>query len=584
LIDGGFSVKKLLSFLEPYKIPAILALFFMLLELAIELLLPVFMVKIIDKGILVKDLSAVMRWGSIMLGISLVSFASGILNSFYAAHTGQSFGYDIRKTLFERIQSWPFEVFQRFPASSLITRMTNDVTQIQNTVFMSLRIMARAPLFVVGGVVMTFIVNAKLGLVLVSVVPFLVLFLKWAYTKAAKLFRDTQAKLDKVNRVMRENLAGMRLIKVLQRGSYETERFEQVNDELMKRTVTALRLIDFSMPFMLMVMNISIVFVLWFGSAQVASAGGNVGEVVAVVNYGTRIAASLSMFSMIILVFSKAKASGQRILEVLDTEETEENLTKNGSEITNIKGKVKFASVTFSYPGTGRNVLENISFEAEPGSTIAVLGATGSGKTSLFQLIPRLYDVSGGAIYIDDRDIRSFPPESLRRQIGFVPQESLLFSGSIRDNLAWGKEDATLEEMMEAAKAAQIHDTILRLPKQYDAIIGQKGVNLSGGQKQRLAIARALVRKPKILLFDDATSALDLKTEAKLLENIKRYSCTTFMITQKIGTAMGADFILLLEEGKLAAKGTHDFLLQESELYRKIYRSQFGEESAERAR
>lgn len=598
--SGGFFVRKLLGFLAPYKISVAVALFFMLFELVVELLLPYFMVKIIDDGIIAKDLSVVLTWGGIMVAISLLSFASGIINSFYAAHVGQSFGYDVRKSLFERVQTLTFANFQRFPTSSLITRLTNDVTQVQNTVFASLRIMMRAPLFVVGGTLMAFIVNAKLALILVSIVPFLVIFLHWAFTKAGSLFRSAQEKLDRVNGVMRENLIGMRLIKVLLRGPYETKRFEQANEELMKRTVSALRLIDFTMPFLLMVMNISILGVLWFGSVQVGAGRANVGEVVAVVNYGTRIAASLSMFSMIILVFSKAKASSQRILELLDPAlSTEMSASVGDGEIPEdfevpISGKVTFESVSFRYPSVeggdesgvsgNRLVVDDISFEARSGATIAVIGATGSGKTSLFQLIPRLYDVCGGTILLDDCDIRKYDPRFLRRLIGYVPQESLLFTGSIKNNLAWGKTDATLDEMIEAAKAAQIHETIMKLPKQYDAIIGQKGVNLSGGQKQRLAIARALVRKPKILLLDDSTSALDLKTEAALLAALKQYSCTTFIITQKISTAISADLILLLESGKLIAQGSHDSLLDESPLYRKIYQSQFGEEKVNRVK
>lgn len=602
-------MKKLLSFLVPYRASVAVALFFMLLELVVELFLPYFMVKIIDEGIVVRDMSVVLTWGGIMVVISLLSFASGITNSFYASHVGQSFGYDVRKSLFERVQSLTFADFQRFPASSLITRLTNDVTQIQNTVFASLRIMMRAPLFVVGGTVMAFVVNAKLALILVSVVPFLIVFLKWAFTRAGSLFRSAQGKLDRVNSVMRENLVGMRLIKVLLRGDHETARFKQSNEELMKRTISALRLIDFTMPFLLMVMNISILGVLWFGSSQVGAGNAAVGEVVAVVNYGTRIAASLSMFSMIILVFSKAKASSQRILEVLDPALTTEMVAvagevEAGDKIEDdlgaaISGRVNFDSVAFRYPeenedkgdgGSGigadenRLVLEDITFEVRSGDSVAVIGATGSGKTSLFQLIPRLYDVDAGTILLDNRDLHDFDPRFLRKQIGYVPQESLLFTGSIKDNLAWGKKDATMEEMVEAAKAAQIHETIMKLPKQYDAVIGQKGVNLSGGQKQRLAIARALIRMPKILLFDDSTSALDLKTEAALLTAIKRYSCTTFIITQKISTAIGADLILLLEDGKLIARGNHDLLLEESSLYRQIYQSQFGEERVKHVR
>lgn len=571
-------MKKLFSFLKPYRISMSIAILLMLFELAVELMMPLMMAKIIDDGVLVRDLAVVLRWGAIMVGISLLSFASGIINSFYAAHVGQSFGYDVRKSLFTKVQALSFEDFQRFPTSSLVTRLTNDVTQIQNTVFMSLRIMMRAPLLVIGGVSMAFMVNVKLALILVVVIPFLILFLQWAFTKAGKLFRSVQGKLDKVNSIMRENLTGMRLIKVFLRSSYEAKRFEQANDELMKRTVSALRLIEFTMPFLLMVMNLSILGVLWFGSIQINAGEVKVGEVVAIVNYGTRIASALSVFSMIILVFSRAKASGQRILEVLETGSKQETLIDQSASSRIYNGKVVFDSVTFQYPETDAPVLKNISFTASPGSTVAILGATGSGKTSLFQLIPRLYELNGGAIYIDDQDIKTIQPEYLRKQIGFVPQESLLFTGTIKENLVWGKEDASLEEMIEAAKHAQIHETIHHLPKQYETVIGQKGVNLSGGQKQRIAIARALIRKPKLLLFDDSTSALDLKTEAKLLQEIKQYTCTTFIITQKISTAKRADLILLLNDGELLAKGNHETLLRESSLYQQIFQSQFGEE------
>ncbi len=578
-------MKKLLSFLKPYKIQVIAALLLMLFELVVELSLPVFMAKIIDEGVIAQDLSVVIRWGGMMVGLSLLSFASGIVNSFYAAYAGQNFGYDVRKSLFEKIQALSFEDFQLFPTSSLITRLTNDVTQIQNTVFMSLRIMMRAPLFVVGGVVMTFVVNYKLALILVAVVPVLLIFLKWAYTKAGILFKVVQSKLDRVNSVMRENLAGMRLIKVFLRAPHEGNRFEQANDDLMKRTVSALRLIEFTMPFLLMVMNISILGVLWFGSIQIGGGEAKVGEVVAIVNYGTRIAASLSIFSMIILVFSRAKASGQRINEVLNVAEKQNTApTANQGHFSISNGELVFDRVSFQYPGTETCVLENISFRVKPGSTIAILGATGSGKTSLFGLIPRLYEVSGGTIYIDGQDISAINPMELRRQIGFVPQESLLFTGTIKENLAWGKENATNDEMIVAAKNAQIHEMIDKLPKKYETIIGQKGVNLSGGQKQRIAIARALVRKPKLLLFDDSTSALDVKTEKRLLQALTQYTCTTLMITQKISTAMGADLILILDEGKLLAQGDHKTLLKESTLYQAIYHSQFGEERVHHAK
>ncbi|HYK72304.1 MAG TPA: ABC transporter ATP-binding protein, partial [Pseudoneobacillus sp.] len=512
----------------------------------------------------------------IMLGISVLAFLSGIINSFYAGHTSQSFGYELRNQLFMKVQSFTFTQLSRFPASSLITRLTNDVTQLQNTVFMSLRIMLRAPLLVVGGVVMALTVNAKLALMFVVMIPVLVVILIWAMKKAGKLFKSVQGKLDQVNGVMRENLSGMRVIKAFFRGKYEEERFSHSNEALMKRTMSALRLIEFTMPALMLVMNLSLLLVLWYGNMELQKGNVKVGEVVAIIQYGTRVTAALSILSMIVMVFSRAKASAERVSEILTIEADglEGSALPSTEKVT---GQVEFNDVTFRYPGTERPVLEDVSFIAGAGETIAIMGATGSGKTSLVQLILRLYDANQGSIIIDNKDINTYDVENLRRSIGFVPQEGFLFTGTIKENLAWGKEDVSNEEMLEATMDAQIHETIMKLPNQYLTRIGQKGVNLSGGQKQRISIARALVRKPKILILDDSTSALDLKTEALLLSALKKYTCTTFIITQKISTAMEADQILLIEDGNLLAKGSHEELLKHSALYQQIVDSQFGE-------
>jgi ATP-binding cassette subfamily B protein len=328
-------------------------------------------------------------------------------------------------------------------------------------------------------------------------------------------------------------------------------------------------------------MNLSILAVLWFGSVGVNAGSVQVGEVVAIVNYATRITGALSIISFIIMAFARAKASAHRIADVLDEEVDlvdKQGIDEKGAVL---KGEVSFRSVYFRYPNTDTPVLENITFDAEAGSTVAIMGATGAGKSSLFQLLPRLYDVNEGIITIDGNDITDLPLKNLRRQIGYVPQEALLFSGSVKDNLAWGKEDASMDEIIQAAKDAQIHETIDRLPNKYETVLGQKGVNLSGGQKQRLSIARALIRKPKILMLDDSTSALDLKTEGKLLSAMKKYDCTRFIITQKVSTAMEADKILLLEDGRLLEEGSHEHLLAHSTLYQNIYQSQFGAEVAE---
>jgi ATP-binding cassette, subfamily B, multidrug efflux pump len=556
----------------------------MLLELVVELWHPMLMAKIIDDGIMQNDLSIVLKWGGIMVAMSLLAFASGVFNSFYSAHVSQSFGYDIREGLFEKIQSFSFSNFNMFPTSSLITRMTNDVTQVQNTIFMSLRIMLRAPLLIIGGVIMALIVNFQLAISFIIVTPILVLFLVWVMNKGNRLFRSVQEKLDGVNSVMRENLTGIRLIKALLRRKHEIKRFTKANENLMDKTVTALRIMEVTMPVLLLIMNIVIIAILWFGSIQVNTGSSTVGDVVAIVNYTTRITGALSIFSFIIIAFSRGKASARRITDVLDTEIDLVDTKEKGPSAEFRDGKIEFRHVSFNYPGTDAKVLEDLSFTVHPAQTIAILGATGAGKSSLFHLIPRLYDVSEGSIFIDNKDITTMKLDYLRKQMGFVPQEALLFTGTVKDNIAWGKQDASYDEIVEAAKNAQIHDTINLLPKKYDTVVGQKGVNLSGGQKQRLSIARALVRRPKVLLLDDSTSALDLKTEAKLLKALKNYTCTTFIITQKISTAMEADQILVLEDGKLIAEGNHESLLQNSSLYQQIFQSQYGEEELKNVR
>jgi ATP-binding cassette, subfamily B, multidrug efflux pump len=418
----------------------------------------------------------------------------------------------------------------------------------------------------------------KLSLVLVISIPVLVFFLGWVMKRAAKLFKLVQKKLDNVNGVMRENLIGMRLIKAFLRKEHEIGRFDDANEELKRKTVSSLRLIETTMPVLMLVMNMAIMIILWLGSEFITMGDIQVGEVVAIVNYATRIAASLSVFSWLIMVISRAKASAERVTEIFETPiDIDEGKAESKNGAVN-GGGIKFLDVSFRYPGTETPILKNLTFSIDPGESLAIIGATGSGKTSLFQLIPRLYEVESGSIQIDGQDLKDIPLNSLRNRIGYVPQEALLFSGTIKNNVAWGKEGASMEEIMAAAMHAQVHETVMKLPKQYETQLGQKGVNLSGGQKQRLSIARALVRKPKILLLDDSTSALDLKTESKLLAALKDYTCTTLIITQKISTAMEADKILLLESGQVLALGKHQDLMQTSDLYRKIVRSQFGEE------
>ncbi|MEK3923057.1 ABC transporter ATP-binding protein [Paenibacillus sp. FSL K6-2393] len=591
---------KLLYYLKKYRVAAIAALVMMLIELAVELAQPYLISKIIDNGIQQGDLSVVWLWGGVLVGSAVVAFAAGIASSFFASHASLGFGYDLREKLYEKVQTFSYAVFNRFATSSLITRLTGDVTQVQDTVFMSLRFMTRVPLVVIGSMIMAMIVNPRLGLLLVVMVPVLLIVVVWMIKKAALLFRNVQRRLDAVNGVIQENLTGIRLIRVFVRMGHEIERFAGFSGKLMKGTISALRLTETTMPFMLLMMNVCIIAVLWFGRVDIASGNATVGEVVAVINYLLRTIGAMSALSWILVTFSRASASAQRLNEVFNTEdtsETEQNKAVSASvpsagsvnsshfpqsvypakKQRAVQGAVEFRSVGFSYPNSEITVLDNITFTAKAGERIAIMGATGSGKSSLVQLIPRLYTEDQGKVRIDGADASELDLSMLRGAIGYVPQEVVLFTGSIRENIAWGQEDATLEEIVEAAKRAQIHETIENLPNGYDTLLGQRGVNLSGGQKQRLSIARALVRRPRILILDDSTSALDVATEGRLLDALEELSCTTFIITQKISSTTSADLILLLDDGQLIGQGKHEDLMESSELYRRIHESQYGE-------
>jgi len=563
------------SFLKKYKVAAIAALVMMLIELAVELSQPLLISKIIDQGIKEQNSSVVWLWGGVLIGSAVVAFIAGVLSSFFAAHASQSFAFDLRDKLYEKVQSFTYEVFNRFATSSLITRLTGDVSQLQDTIFMSLRFMTRVPLVVVGSVIMALVVHVKLGLFLTVALPLLLLFLYFIMRKASLLFRNVQNRLDGVNGVIQENLTGIRLIRVFVRMGHEIGRFTVFSGNLMKSTVSALRLTETTMPFVMLIVNAAIMSILWFGRIEIANGDATLGETVAVINYSLRTIGALSAISGLVVTISRARASSQRITEVMSAGAG----VKEGGDAKGepIQGHVQFEGISFKYPESDISVLEDITFEVAAGERVAIMGATGSGKSSLVGLIPRLYEETDGIIRIDGQKSTDIDISRLRRSIGYVPQELQLFSGSIRDNIAWGNEHATQEQIEHAAGAAQIHATVMDLPNGYDTMLGQRGVNLSGGQKQRLTIARALVRKPAILILDDSTSALDAVTEGLLLEALKEISCTTFLITQKISSTASADLILLLDEGRLIGKGTHEELMTSSALYRKIYESQVEE-------
>ncbi len=575
LKQGVRELKEIFSYVKPYKWTAIFALCLMLLELFVELVQPLIMAKIIDEGVRAQNHDMIWQWGAVLLMLSFIAFLAGIVNSYYSSHTAQSFAFDLRNAMFEKIQSFTLATYQKFSTASLITRLTNDVTQVQTVLFMSLRIMLRAPLAVVGSMIMAFAVNAKLALFLVIGAPIILVFLVYMVAKGVSYFGRVQKRVDRLNRVLQENLQAIRLVKAYLRGTYEASRFEQVASHLKIDTVKALRTMEYIMPVLLFIMNMSLLAVLWFGTKQVAAGTAPLGDIVAIVNYAMRMTGSFSMFAFIIIFYARAKASAERMTEVLAVENEVEDTSPFEEASSEAKfGELVFENVSFTYPGAEKAVLSNVSFQVKPGEKLAIMGATGAGKSTLLQLIPRFYDVSSGQISVEGKDVQQWDLQELRETIGYVPQQSLLFTGSIADNIRWGDAEAEMEEVFQATMQAQIHASVEDFPNGYDTRVGQKGVNLSGGQKQRLSIARALLRKGHLLMLDDSTSALDVKTEQALWEALSDERATMLVVTQKIRTAKVADRILLIDAGEVVAYGTHDELLQSSILYKKIAISQ----------
>jgi len=575
-LEWGVFVKVVLGYLKPYKWYAIFALVLMLAELAAELVQPLIIAKIIDDGIVLKDFHVISLWGCILLGIAFIAFTCGIINTYYSSHAAQSFAFDLRNALFSKIQCFSMATYLKYPTSSLITRLTNDVQQVQSILFMSLRIMLRAPLSVVLSLMMAFFVNAKMAMMLMIGTPILALFLYVIVKKGSQLFSEVQRRMDKLNRALQESLQAIYLVKAFMRNAYEMEKFHRVAEDLKVDTMKALRTMELMMPVMTFVLNVSLLSAIWYGAREISMNQAQVGELVAVVNYALRITGYFGMFAFILNGFSRAKASSERMAEILIMEEgLERDCERNGKSVSQDENDmVRFNGVSFTYPNTDKPVLQNITFEVKKGEKLAIMGATGSGKSTLLSLIPRFYDPTEGAIEVRGKNIKDWPLKELRSIIGYVPQKSLLFTGSIEDNVKWGRREAAFDEVVAATKMAQIHDTISAFPEGYGTMVGQKGVNLSGGQKQRLSIARALIRKPQILILDDSTSALDVKTEAALWEALKGTEATMLVVTQKIHTAKGADRIVLLDEGEMAAIGTHEELMKTSRLYQQIVGSQ----------
>lgn len=576
-------MKLVFRFLKPYWHWAILAPLLMMLEVAMDLMQPRLVQVIIDQGIARLDMEMVIRTGLLMVGLALIGAFGGVGCTVFTMLASQGLGADLRSALFRKVQSLSFGNLDRLETGELITRLTNDVTRVQEMVAMLLRIMVRAPLLLVGSLIMAIITSPRLAVMLAVLGP-VVLFILFRMTnRAYPLFSAVQDKLDRLNTVMQENLAGVRVVKAFAREEHEIKRFQATNRELTAHTMQAMQTVAVTMPAIMAVLNLGVVGALWFGGRQVLYGNMHVGALVAFINYLTHALMSLMFVSMLAMQIARARASAERIQEVLASEPLIRN---SPSAITSFKprGRVAFENVTFSYDGDrSAPVLKNVNFVAEPGQTIAILGATGSGKSSLVHLIPRFYDVVEGRVSIDGVDVREIDEAVLRRHIGIALQEPVLFSGTIRDNIRYGRPDASDEEVIAAAMAAQAHDFIMQLPDGYDTIVGQRGVNLSGGQKQRIAIARALLTDPAILILDDSTSAVDVETEGRIQEALESVmnGRTSFIVAQRISTVLNADKILVLEEGRIVAEGTHDELLNSSRVYREIYESQLGNDYGE---
>ena len=570
--------KRYKSYILPYKSAFILGPLMMVTEVLGEILLPKFMSMIINHGVAQKDGGYILKMGLVMAITSFLMAAGGILGAYFAAKASISFTSDLRRDLFARVQQFSFKNIDTFSTGSLVTRLTNDIQQVQNLIMMGLRMMLRAPGMFLGALVMAFWMNAELAAVILVVIPLLMAAIVWILRTAYPRFTAMQKALDTLNSGIQEVLTNVRVVKSFVREDYEEKRFADTNRELKEAGLRALKIVIATMPVMMFAMNVTTLAVVWFGGNLIIGGRMAVGDLTAFTTYIVQILMSLMMLSMVFLQSSRAMASIRRIDEVLDEpiDLSDENASQKDRKVE--KGRVEFKDVSFSYREGGEPVLSHISLTAEPGETIGILGATGSGKTSLVQLIPRLYDVTEGSVRVDGIDVREYSLKNLRDGVGMVLQKNVLFSGTIEENLRWGDETATEEEVRRAAVYAQADSFVNLFAEGYKTEMGQGGVNVSGGQKQRLCIARALLKKPKILILDDSTSAVDTATEAAIRtafrEDLK--DTTKFIIAQRLSSLEYADRILVLEDGRIIGEGTQEKLLASCEAYREIYETQYG--------
>jgi len=577
-------VKRYKKYMTPYLSAFIIGPLLMLTEVFGEIMLPKLMSLIINNGVAERDIHYIMTIGAIMVLTTSVMAVGGIGGAYFSAKASICFTSDLREDLFAKVQEFSFKNIDTYSTGSLVTRLTNDIQQIQNVIMMGLRLMLRAPGMFVGALIMAFIMNARLAVVILVVIPLLSLAIALLLRTAFPRFTRMQEKLDRLNSGIQEALTNVRVIKSFVREDFEEDRFREMNQDLKESSLNAMKIVIATMPVMMLAMNITTLAVVWYGGNIIIAGDMPVGNLTAFTTYIVQILMSLMMLSMVFLQSSRAMASLKRVNEVMDTRIDLKDDHASHKELQVTEGRVEFRHVDFSYTGSEDElVLEDISFTARPGQTVGIIGSTGSGKTSLVQMIPRLYDVTKGQVLVDGVDVREYSLRNLRQGVGMVLQKNVLFSGTIEENLRWGKEDATEEEIREMAASAQADGFVTSFTNGYDTDMGQGGVNVSGGQKQRLCIARALLKRPRILILDDSTSAVDTATEAKIRECFRTTlkDTTKIIIAQRIGSVEEADLILVLDDGRIIGQGTHEELLKGCGAYQEIYYSQRDREKEE---
>ena len=582
-------MKKLFKYLKPYWFGVAMMVIFVAVQSVGQLLLPDYTSSIIEFGIKVDggiDLPVIMKYGLLMIGVTLISGLAMIIISYYSSKVSTSFGRDIRKDIFKKVSDFSLAESEKFGTSTLITRSTNDVNQVQMHTIMSFRMILSIPIIMIGGIILSLQKSVKLTAVLLIGIPALIALVIVTFILVMPLFKTMQKKIDKLTVVGREAINGVRVIRAFGQGEKEVKRFKAANDDLTQNNLKAGRIMSMLNPLVNMIFNIVILGVVFLAYTLIQTSNGSnpnyseLANLYAVIQYVTMIMFSIIMLTITFINYPRAEVSGKRITEILDTPITIHDAVTDDYNDYDFKGIIRFDHVSFKYADAEKNVLENLNFEAKPGETVAIIGSTGSGKSTVINLIPRLFDTTEGSVMIDGVDVKNIKFKKLRSLIGFVPQTATLFTGTIADNIAYGYDNASLDEITEASKIAQADDFIQSMPDKYDSVVDQGGVNYSGGQKQRLSIARAIVRKPLIYVFDDSFSALDFKTDANLRHNLHKITkqSTVIIVAQRIGTIMDADRIIVLQDGKIVGNDKHANLIKSCEVYREIAFSQLSEE------